>query len=120
MSLLKKKHIVKYTEVQSFDFRILTEIGKIASEVKLAFLTENQQGNDKLFKKIKSLNGVLWEPLYQDVTPKSIRLAHTFGLRVVVWGLPSEPANELKQMRIMIKAGVDGIITDNPNLISKI
>lgn len=117
VALLEDKAIIERTEIQSFDFRVLSEIAKLNPKVKLAFLTEKQPGDKKLFKQISALNGSLWEPASEDVTEKSIQLAHKMNLRVVVWGLPTEPEQERKVMRKLIKAGVDGIITDNPKLI---
>lgn len=118
--LLKQKDIVQRSEIQSFDFRVLAEIAKINPDIKLAFLTEKQQGNSKLFEQIKSLNGLYWEPSAEDVTVDGVKMAHAAGLKVVVWGLPTSPEVELKTMRELIQAQVDGIITDNPSLISRI
>ena len=49
------------------------------------------------------------------VTPRFVREAHQRGLRVDVWTIDDEPA-----MRRLLGFGVDGIMTDRPDILAKV
>jgi glycerophosphoryl diester phosphodiesterase len=49
------------------------------------------------------------------VTPGFVRAAHERGLRVDVWTIDSEP-----DMRRLLGYGVDGIMTDRPDVLAKV
>jgi len=72
--------------------------------------------------------GKLYEPLFQAlqppekykgvlrvVTPRFVREAHSRGLRVDVWTIDDEPA-----MRRLLGFGVDGIMTDRPDILARV
>jgi glycerophosphoryl diester phosphodiesterase len=49
------------------------------------------------------------------VTPRFVREAHSRGLRVDVWTIDDEPA-----MRRLLGFGVDGIMTDRPDILARV
>ena len=49
------------------------------------------------------------------VTPRFVRNAHSRGLRVDVWTIDDEPA-----MRRLLGFGVDGIMTDRPDVLARV
>ena len=49
------------------------------------------------------------------VTPRFVRNAHSRGLRVDVWTIDDEPA-----MRRLLGFGVDGIMTDRPDILARV
>ena len=49
------------------------------------------------------------------VTPRFVRAAHEQGLRVDVWTINSEP-----DMRRLLAFGVDGIMTDRPDVLAQV
>jgi glycerophosphoryl diester phosphodiesterase len=49
------------------------------------------------------------------VTPRFVRAAHSGGLRVDVWTIDDEPA-----MRRLLGFGVDGIMTDRPDILARV
>jgi len=53
-----------------------------------------------------------WSPPYLAVTDDSIASAHAAGLLVLPWTVNLEP-----DMRRMIAAGADGLITDTPDAL---
>jgi glycerophosphoryl diester phosphodiesterase len=55
---------------------------------------------------------VVWSP---KVSKGSIRLAHTLGLKVWVYTV-----NNARLAKRLLRAGVDGLITDNPSLVWKV
>ena len=48
----------------------------------------------------------------EDLNKRNIELAHNLGLKVNVWTV-----NDPKMMLAMIDYGVDGIITDRPDIL---
>lgn len=52
---------------------------------------------------------------HRNVSAKTVAGAHALGLKIGVWTV-----NEAETMREMIKAGVDGIITDDPALLRQV
>jgi glycerophosphoryl diester phosphodiesterase len=57
----------------------------------------------------------VWSPYFADVTPELVKEAHDLGLRVVVWTV-----NKPEDIARMIEIGVDGVISDRPDLLSRI
>ncbi len=127
--LLKQEAIFSQSEIQSFDFAVLDALYKIDNQIKLAYLTDNNHSLDvwggghtltkghHIFELVHDLHGTLWEPSADSVNSEDIKQAHDIGLKVVVWGLPKSPELEKKQIKELIEAGVDGIITDRPDLM---
>ena len=59
--------------------------------------------------------GAIWSPCSNDIDAASVEAAHTLGLKVVVWTVNTEA-----DMRRMITLGVDGIISDYPNVLRRV
>ncbi len=64
---------------------------------------------------IKEAGGAVWSPHFGDVTPALIAESHGLGLQVVVWTV-NKPAD----MARLIEMGVDGIISDHPDILRKV
>lgn len=64
---------------------------------------------------IKAAGGAIWSPYFGDVTAALVAEAHTLGLRIVVWTV-----NKPEDMAHMIEIGVDGIISDRPDLLRQV
>ena len=64
---------------------------------------------------IKAAGGAIWSPFFGDVDPDLISESHRLGLSVVVWTV-NKPAD----MARMIDVGVDGIISDRPDLLRQV
>ena len=93
--------------VQSFDFRTLYAMRKLAPGIRLSAL---YQGEPKDFAQVarEAASGIV-SPNYHLVTPQQVRAAHAAGLQVVPW-----TANRPADWDALITAGVDAIITDDP------
>jgi glycerophosphoryl diester phosphodiesterase len=57
----------------------------------------------------------IWSPNYNTLTPTLIAEAQTAGLQVIPWTV-NEPAD----MRQLLEWGVDGLISDRPELFVEI
>ena len=95
--------------VQSFDHRSLQVIREINPTIRLAALTTGGEA------KVKVYNGYkfnIWSPRYSDLTPELLEEAQGLGLKVIPWTI-----NDEADMDRLIDMGVDGIISDRPDLL---
>ena len=93
--------------IQSFDFRSLRSIHAIRPDIKLSALSEFVPD----FASIVSDGAVIWSPYYLLVTVENVQAAHDHGLEVLPWTV-----NEIDAMQSIVDMGVDGFITDRPDL----
>ena len=61
---------------------------------------------------IKAAGGKVWSPFFRDLAPAALAEAKALGLPVVVWTV-----NERADMIRLIEMGVDGIISDRPDIL---
>ena len=122
--------------IQSFDWRTLAVVQKEAPEIPTVYLTVQKGFMDSIQadqpqspwtagyrfrdhgsvpRMIKAAGGAVWSPFSGDLTREAVREAQALGLKVVVWTV-NEPAG----MRRMIEWGVDGIISDRPDLLRQV
>ena len=94
--------------LQSFDFRTLVAMRKLAPEIRLSALTENDQRD---FATIAAEAGKaeIISPDYHLVTAAKVAAAHAAGLQVVPWTV-----NTPEDWDKLIQAKVDAIISDDP------
>jgi len=133
LGLLRGEHFTDRVMIESFDWRTLLLVQKQAPEIPTVYLTQVQQPEENLYpdkaspwtagfdpmryggsvpRAVKAAGGKIWSPLYEDVSASSITEAHSLGLPVIVWTV-----NDPKDMSRLIDMGVDGIISDRPDLL---
>ena len=112
--VLKKFNINDRIIIQSFDTRCLREIHKINPELKIGLLVANFSSVKLNIGKL-GFNPYSYNPNSKICKSKTIEKAHKMGCKVIVWTVNSE-----KDIRKMIALGVDGIITDYPNIAVKL
>ena len=96
--------------VQSFDFRVLHAMARIAPAIPLAAL---YMGRPRRFVKIARRAEVrIVAPYHALATARRVRTAHAAGLEVIVW-----TANRPRDWKRLVAAQVDGIITDDPEVL---
>ena len=122
--------------VQSFDWRTLQLVQKLAPAIPTVYLTQQagpgatvslDKASDwtagfnpvdhggSLPRTIKAAGGAIWSPYFGDVDPALISESHRLGIAVVVWTV-NKPADIAR----MIEMGVDGIISDHPDILRQI
>lgn len=143
LNTIQNKKIENRVIIQSFDTRTLKILHQIAPKIQLSLLV---QGNMKLteeklknyglsakeveayFANLKNTNTSLettianlgftpnyYSPYFGSVDPKLVKEAHALQMKVLPWTVNSE-ADMLK----LAKLGVDGIISDQPDLLIKL
>ena len=118
--------------IQSFDWRTLAVVQKEAPEIATVYLTtitgfmDNIQtrgdspwtagirfrDHGSVPRMVKAGGGAVWSPYLGDLSRESVEEAQSLGLKVVVWTV-NNPAD----MRRVIEWGVDGVISDRPDLL---
>ena len=136
LGLIEAEKFSERVMIQSFDWRTLQLVQRQAPSIPTVYLTL-QRGSgqtialDKatswtagfspadhggsLPRTIKAAGGAIWSPYFGDVTAALVSEAHGLGLRVVVWTV-----NKPEDMARMIEIGVDGIISDRPDLLRQV
>ncbi|HEX5668358.1 MAG TPA: glycerophosphodiester phosphodiesterase [Chitinophagaceae bacterium] len=115
MEVIIRKKIVKRTIIQSFDERTLQVLHRKYPTVKTAYLIEGTEKNtvaqniDKL-----GFRPDIYSPEYRLVTPELISYCHANGMKVIPWTV-----NDAGQIRKLQEMGVDGIISDYPDLFNR-
>ena len=114
---IKKYFPTNYLDLitlQSFDIRALEAIWAQDQQITTAYLIENE--NDFQFNmSILSFVPKIYSPKYPLVTKQLLSLCKESNLKVTPWTV-----NDAETMYRLKKLGVDGIITDYPNLIGQV
>ncbi len=115
MGVIKEKKIRDRTIIQSFDIRTLQYLHKNYPEIKTALLVETP-GKRSLQIKLNELGfkPTIYSPNYLLVTKKVVAYCKQAGIKIIPWTV-----NELSAIKRLKAMGVDGIITDYPNLLMK-
>ena len=120
------------TSVQSFDWRTLAALKRIAPEIARVCLTAEALNFDTIRRGepgpspwtagldidefgsvprlVAAAGCATWSPLYRNARPDDVAAAKALGLKVIPWTV-NEPAD----MERLIALGVDGLITDYPD-----
>ncbi len=109
--------------LEAFDWRVQLHVRQTRPDVRLAWLTRAEAVRDAALwwggvemaasvpATIAALGGPVWAPDYTALTSELIQEAHGLGLSVLAWTV-NEPAD----MRRLVGWGVDGLISDRPDL----
>lgn len=107
--------------LQSFDWRAVRAVRRRRPEITRAWLTQRQDAAAQRLwwnappasppRAVAAEGGPIWSPEAGELTEALLAEAHALGLRVVPWGADDAPG-----IARMLALGVDGLITDRPDL----
>lgn len=109
--------------VELFDWRVQRHIRKTRRDIRLAWLTsaatvrnaplwwDGVTAGGSVPERVAAEGGPVWAPDHRDLTAARIREAHALGLSALTWTV-NRPAD----MRRLIGWGVNGLISDRPDL----
>ncbi|MCX6217828.1 glycerophosphodiester phosphodiesterase family protein [Spirosoma sp.] len=110
MDVLQKKKLGKRLTIQSFDVRPLQLIHKQYPAISLSYLTMNSKPLDENLT-LLGFKPHTYSPYYKTVTAETVKACHEQNMAIIPWTVNTKAEIEsLKQL------GVDGIISDYPNL----
>jgi glycerophosphoryl diester phosphodiesterase len=129
---IRKAGMAARAQIQSFDWRTLQVVQRIAPEIATAYLTIQRRFDNigagrtdgsrwtagfqfrdhgSVPKMIKAAGGGTWSSYYDDLDAQKVKEAQSLGLKVLAWTV-----NDPAVMARMIDIGVDGLITDRPDV----
>jgi len=112
IAVIKEKKIENRVIIQSFDIRSLQYLHQHYPSIKTSLLVD--EGDKKNFAlQLKDLGFIpaIYSPAYKLVTPLLVKQCHDTGIKIIPWTV-----NDKKEIERLKKLGVDGIISDYPNL----
>ena len=129
---IRKAGLATRSQILSFDWRTLQVVQKIAPEIATVYLSIQRRMDNiaagrpegsrwtagfqfkehgSVPKMIKAAGGSYWSVFHGDLSPDLTKEAQALGLKVLVWTV-----NDPSIMARMLDYGVDGLITDRPDL----
>ncbi|MSO76654.1 MAG: glycerophosphodiester phosphodiesterase [Alphaproteobacteria bacterium] len=138
VAALREHGMANRATVQSFDWRTLKVVQTVAPFIPTVYLTIESGANPTVRRgdpkpspwtgdfqvsdfggsvpgMIRAAGGRVWSPFHRDPSDEALREAKALGLAVVVWTV-NDPADMAK----LIQRGVDGIISDRPDLVREV
>jgi glycerophosphoryl diester phosphodiesterase len=138
VELLRMQYFNERVRVLSFDWRTLRYVQRIAPEIDTVYLSlEGRNLNNikagrpgasqwmagldiddfsgSIPQAVKGAGGRSWAPYYKNLTDDLLAQAHELGIRVFVW-----TPDKRKDMVRLIEMGVDGIITNRPDILKSV
>lgn len=122
MAVIDDAGAVERVMVEAFDWRVQRYIRPRRPDIRLAWLTSGETVRDAALwwdgttaasvpAAVAAEGGPVWAPGFETLTEAAVREAHALGLSVLPWTV-NQPAD----MRRLIDWGVDGLISDRPDL----
>ena len=108
LDLVEMRGLIDRVILQSFDHRSLQAVHKLNPSIRLSALASGRPDPAAY----AALNAAIWSPRARDLTPALVKQAHAAGMLVVPWTV-----NDLEAMRRLIDMGVDGLISDRPDVL---
>jgi glycerophosphoryl diester phosphodiesterase len=137
--VIREANMQKRATIQSFDWRTLKVVQRIAPEIPTVALTTQRSATDdniqagrrgpspwlagldvddfggSVPRLVKAGGAAVWSPNHLDLDARGVDEAHALGLSVIPWTI-NEPAD----MERILGWGVDGIISDYPDRLRSV
>jgi glycerophosphoryl diester phosphodiesterase len=138
VQLLHMQNFADRVRILSFDWRGLVHVQKIAPDIATVYLSLEGKGlnnikagrpgaspwmagldiddfSGSIPQAVKAAGGRYWAPYYKHLTYGLLNEAHDLGIQVFVW----TPDKRSAMVRL-IEMGVDGIITNRPDILKSV
>lgn len=116
MKIIQDKGIASRTMIQSFDIRALQMIHENYPDIATSYLVGKKNvKTTEAYLDTLGFTPTIFSPDYHIVTPEMVKAFHDKGVKVIVW--TPNTLDELKKLKAM---GIDGAITDYPDLYQQL
>ncbi|HEY6513243.1 MAG TPA: glycerophosphodiester phosphodiesterase family protein, partial [Burkholderiaceae bacterium] len=134
---IRKAGMAQRAQILSFDWRTLQTVQRIAPEIPTVYLSAQQKFLDNIGagaaepspwtagfrfsehgsvpRLVKAAGGQHWSVYHGDVDAAKVKEAQSLGLKVLVWTVNDDPT-----MQRLLDLGIDGLITDRPDIARKV
>jgi glycerophosphoryl diester phosphodiesterase len=134
IAAIRDAGVTRRSTVLSFDWRTLAVVQKEAPEIGTVYLTAQQQWLDNVGaarpegsawtagvqfrdhgsvpKMIHVAGGRIWSSFFGDLDAAKVKEAQALGIQVLAWTV-----NQPRDIVRMLDLGVDGIVSDRPDLV---
>ncbi len=110
INVLRRKNFLDRAYIQSFDYRTLVAAKRLYPKAKLVALFEGNLVD--YAQTAMSIGADTVSPNYQWITAEDVRRIRSMGIQVVPWTV-----NSKEEIEKLIEMKVDGIISDDPELV---
>ena len=111
---IKKSGLIENINLQSFDLEILEEIKKQSPKIPVALLVDEDETINSKLKRL-SYRPEIISPYFKLLSQQMVKDYQSEDYLVIPWTV-----NGVEDMKKMIVWGVDGIITDYPDLLMSV
>jgi glycerophosphoryl diester phosphodiesterase len=115
MDVVNEKQIGNRFYIQSFDIRQIQEVRQNYPHVVTGFLTSNREASMEENLESIGFQPEIYSPYHKLATAELIAKVHERGMKFIPWTV-----NNQEDMERLMQMGVDGIITDYPNLVNEL
>jgi len=110
LDVVNQSNIKQRTTIQSFDVRALQEVKRQDPSIPVALLIAETGGFERDLEKL-GFTPDIYSPNFHLVNAKLVESCHQNGIKIIPWTV-----NEEEDMVEMLEMGVDGLITDFPDI----
>lgn len=116
LQVIRDSKISERTMIQTFDTRVLQLIHQKYPDMATSYLV-NYKEKRTVEELIDALGFVpdVFSPDYRHVTPQLIAYCHSRNMKVITWTI-----NDLETIQRLKEMGVDGVISDFPDLFEQL
>ncbi len=114
MEVVKKKRLEKRVIIQSFDVRTLQYLHKKYPKIRTSLLIDEKDDFENNIREL-GFNPTIYSPYSVLVGKTLVDKCHALGIKIIPWTV-----NSTKDITYFMSLGVDGIITDYPNVMEQL
>ena len=101
--------------VSSFHHDKIKKLQELEPKLKLALLTNSEFIEIEKYLSTNDLSSYSYHPEINHVSKEDIEKLHAKGIKIFVW-----TANKEEDLNYLVKLGVDGVISDYPDLMKEL
>ncbi|MCX3265932.1 glycerophosphodiester phosphodiesterase family protein [Pedobacter agri] len=114
MEIVNAKKITKRVIIQSFDMRTLQYLHEKYPKIQTSLLIDEKEPFEDYIDKL-GFKPTIYSPYSVLVGKGLVDRCHAMGIKIIPWTV-----NSLKDIKYFMSLGVDGVITDFPNLMGQL